>query len=61
MPVHARRTAQRQKQTVLLEEFIVEQSKKIFLWSNEKGVHEALWKTIEFLEQHPLVGRERHD
>jgi plasmid stabilization system protein ParE len=23
--------------------------------------HESLWKTIELLEQHPLVGRERRD
>lgn len=23
--------------------------------------HEALWRTIEFLEQHPFIGRERRD
>jgi plasmid stabilization system protein ParE len=23
--------------------------------------HEALWKTIEFLQRHPLIGRERRD
>ena len=23
--------------------------------------HEALWKTIEFLEEHPWIGRQRHD
>ncbi len=23
--------------------------------------HDALWKTIEFLERHPFVGRERRD
>ena len=23
--------------------------------------HESLWKTIEFLEQHPFLGRQRHD
>lgn len=23
--------------------------------------HESLWKTIEFLEQHPFIGRERRD
>lgn len=23
--------------------------------------HESLWKTIEFLDQHPFIGRERRD
>jgi|SRR2546422_808595 len=23
--------------------------------------HESLWKTIEFLEKHPFIGRERRD
>jgi plasmid stabilization system protein ParE len=23
--------------------------------------HEALWNALEFLEKHPLIGRERHD
>jgi len=23
--------------------------------------HESLWKTIDFLEQHPFIGRERRD
>jgi plasmid stabilization system protein ParE len=23
--------------------------------------HEALWKTIDFLDKHPLIGRERRD
>src|SRR5947208_17090516 len=23
--------------------------------------HEALWNTVEFLEHHPLIGRERRD
>ncbi len=38
------------------------------LWLLERGGaevadrwHECLWKTIQFLEQHPFIGRERRD